>query len=105
MSRWHINGNTKPGECNADPIEKCPYYGYFGNDNHYATEKEARDHAEKFNKAVHGSTMSVRKSPSRSENLNTVKKALASVGIPEGDLNKHKTVSSIVKTFFHGDKS
>lgn len=53
MSKFHINKHGVPAPCRAKE-GNCPLGGDSGNENHFDTQQEAQEHADKINSAEHG---------------------------------------------------
>ena len=52
MSKFHINKHGVPAVCKATK-GNCPYGGESGSENHFDTQEEAQEHANKAHEAEH----------------------------------------------------
>lgn len=104
MARYHINNADEVGVCKAGK-ESCPFGGESGEENHYSSQEEARQEAEKRLEEKHGLVNKIYKAgakdTSEAEALHPeVKKRI----INESTAGKSKLHPSVVAKVFAKDR-
>lgn len=101
---YHINNNYEVKECNASIQENCPFFGNFGNNNHYQDYIEATKISEQV-LAKNLGTFSETNS-NFINNRNEISYYLKKFGfVREGHLLPEvKSMKEIVNKWFAGDK-
>lgn len=103
--KFHINNKFEVHECGASVPEKCPFWGNFGNDNHYPDRVSALQAAEKIADKSHTTHHPHRVSPQFVKNRDFLRNALLKYGnVDKSDLPEVGNVKEMIAKWFSGDR-
>ena len=101
---YHINDQYEVKPCGAASKESCPFFGNFGNDNHYENFNNAVATSEAVSQKSHG-MFAKSASSAFSQNRDTIKKSFFQWGLArtENPLPEVKNTQDMINKWFAGD--
>lgn len=103
--KFHINNNYEVHSCGANTEEKCPYYGKFGNNNHYDDQNEATRVSQLLMSKKHSLIPSQKKDSSRFfDKKNEILSILKKNKIDTKKIPEVYTMKDMIHKWFNGDK-
>lgn len=100
---YHINDSYEAGPCHAARKETCPFFGRFGNDNHYDSYDKARRNAERISEQHLGGHLTRN---TFDQNRRMIEEYMVSFGFvaPGHRLPRVRNNREIVRKWFKGDE-